>query len=251
MSLFHPVNLVCPACKASITMDAVGSVNADRRPDLRDSIIADQFQDTTCPACGKGFRLQPEFNYLDVGRGQWVGAFPAPRASDYLAAEDEVRTVFDASYGPAAPPSAQGIGEGLTVRVTFGWPALREKIIAREAGLDDVALELLKLDMLRSMPEARLGPGRELRLVRDLGADLAFVWLDSSSEGSDGDGLLVSRYAYETIASDPEPWADVRALLTNGSYVDMQKLYTGRGRDAPPEDMDATADAILAEDVDG
>ena len=34
MSLFHPVNLVCPACGAVIVMQAVGSVNADRRPDL-------------------------------------------------------------------------------------------------------------------------------------------------------------------------------------------------------------------------
>lgn len=245
MSLFHPVNLVCPHCGRAVTMQAVGSVNADRRPDFRDDILEDRFQDTTCAGCGAGFRLQPEFNYLDVGRGQWIAAMPALRMPDYLAVEDEVLAVFDSSYGSGAPRAARDIGEGLTQRLTFGWPAVREKIIANAAGIDDVALEILKLDMLRSMRQARLGPGIELRLVRDLGTDLAFAWLASASEASAGDGFLVARYAYETIASDPEPYADLRAALTDGPFVDMQKLYIGRGRGAPPE-AGPDAEAILA-----
>lgn len=245
MSLFHPVNLVCPACKGAITMPAVGSVNADRRPDLRDDIVNDRFQDTTCPSCGKGFRLQPEFNYLDVGRGQWIAAMPAPRVPEYVAVEDEVTAVFDASYGASAPAAARGIGEGLTVRLTFGWPAVREKIIAHEAGIDDVALEILKLDMIRSMPQVRIGRGIELRLVRVVGPDLVFAWLASASEGSAGDGFVVARYAYDTIASDMEPYAEVRAALTDGPFVDIQKFYLGRGRgDAEAEAVDA--EAILA-----
>ncbi len=246
MSLFHPVNLVCPHCGKAVTMQAVGSVNADRRPDFRDDILEDRFQDTICESCGKGFRLQPEFNYLDVGRGQWIAAMPGPRMPDYLEVEDEVLAVFESSYGAAAPPAARDIGAGLTRRLTFGWPALREKIIAQEAGIDDVALEILKLDMLRSMDQARLGPGVELRLVRDLGADLAFVWLATASEVSAGDGFLVARYAYDAVAADPEPYAELRASLSDGPFVDMQKLYIGRGRGAPPEPA-VDAEALLAE----
>ncbi|GGH25035.1 CpXC protein [Cribrihabitans marinus] len=246
MSLFHPVNLVCPACNAVFTMPAVGSVNADRRPDLRDDILNDSFQDTVCEACEAEFRLQPEFNYLDVGRGQWIAAMPAGRMPDYLEVEDQVSEVFETSYGSKAPKAAQEIGDGLTVRLTFGWPAVREKILTREAGIDDVALEILKLDMLRNMENARIGPGNELRLVGDMGADLAFAWIASDSEESTGDEFLVARYAYDTIASDPEPYAALREDLTDGPFVDMQKLYVGRGRGAPPL-PETDVDAILEE----
>ena len=77
MSLFQSVNLTCPSCDSLITMDSVGSVNADRRPDLRDDIIHNRFQDVTCENCGNSFRLQPNFNYLDAGRGQWIAGMPA------------------------------------------------------------------------------------------------------------------------------------------------------------------------------
>ncbi|MFN4172940.1 MAG: CpXC domain-containing protein [Pseudorhodobacter sp.] len=246
MSLFHPVNLVCPTCGTVMTMPAVGSVNADRRPDLRLAILEDRFQDVACTACAGRFRLQPEFNFLDTGRGQWIAAMPAARMPDWVAVEDEINAVWEASYGAAAPAMAREIGTGLRVRLTFGWPGLREKIVAREAGLDDAVLEILKLDMLRNMAETRLGPGIELRLVRDLGTDLAFAWIASTSEGAAGSQFLVARYAYDAIAGNPAPWAALRAELEEGPFVDLQKLYAGRGRNADP-DPEPDVDAILAE----
>ena len=69
MSLFRPVNLVCPNCKELIVMQAVGSVNADRRPDFRDAILADEFQDVTCESCQHEFRLQLLHALLDARVG--------------------------------------------------------------------------------------------------------------------------------------------------------------------------------------
>ena len=80
-------------------MAAVGSVNADRRPDLRQDILEDRFQDAACAACNKSFRLQPQFNYLDAGRGQWIAAMPANLLRDHLLLEDEARELFATSYG--------------------------------------------------------------------------------------------------------------------------------------------------------
>ena len=248
MSLFHPVNLICPQCKAALSMPAVGSVNADRRPDLRDAILEDRFQDTTCGSCGARFRLQPEFNYLHVALGQWIAAMPAARMPDYLQVEDEVLALFAAAYGAKAPAAAQGIGADLTVRLTFGWPAVRERILARAAGLDDVVVEILKLEMLRNMTEARMGPGIELRLVGDLGAELTFAWIETASEGGAGDSFAVARYAYDTIVERAADYAPLRAELEAGPFVDMQKLYMGAGRGAPPPD-EPDVDAILAEVV--
>lgn len=233
MSLFRPANLVCPNCEALIAMQAVGSVNADRRPDFRDAILDDDFQDVTCGSCGKSFRMQPQFNYLDVGRSQWIAGFPAMQMPEYLSFENEVAELFSSSYGAKAPKAAQEVGQALDVRLTFGWPAIREKIFARARKLDDVVLELLKLDVLRRLPEASLAPGIELRLV-DFVAELdqlVFVWLESASETALQE-VRVSMSAYNSIVENPEPWNGVRAILEDGAFVDMQKLYMGEGRKA-------------------
>lgn len=229
MSLFQPINLTCPNCGDLITMEAVGSVNADRRPDFRDAIMEDSFQDVTCGGCGQSFRLQPDFNYLDAGRGQWIAGMPANRMPEYLLAEDEVGNLFEQSYGGKAPAAARAVGDGLDVRLTFGWPAIREKLLAREHGLDDVVLEMAKLDMLRRMPSAPLGPGTELRLIDADDDWLSFVWLDTATEEG-GDEITVARQLYDDIADDPDGWSPIRARLTDGAFVDIQKLYMGDGR---------------------
>ncbi len=231
MSLFTEAAVTCPNCEETVVCQVVGSVNADRRPDLRDAILDDTFQVMTCNACGKSFRLQPEFNLLDVGNGQWIAAMPADRMPDYLAAEDTAAAAFDQSYGAGATPAGREIGAGLCARVTFGWPGLREKLVIRDAGLDDVVVELLKLDLLRRMPSAPLAPGTELRLVavNDDGLDL--VWLDTLSEAPQKP-MVAARELYDAIAENPDAWTPLRDALTDGGFVDMQKLYLGQGRSA-------------------
>lgn len=224
MSLFQSKNLVCPVCKSLITMDAVGSINADRRPDYRDAILANAFQDVTCSSCGAAFRLQPEFNYLDVGRGQWIASLPAVRMPNYPAAEAEAVEIFGKSYGDKAPASARDLGHALEMRVTFGWPAVREKLLIRQHGLDDVVIEMVKLDVLRRVPSAPLKPGVELRLVNVADDLLVMVWLSTATEAVIEE-LLVPRGLYDAIAADADSWAPTRAMLTDGPFVDMQRLY--------------------------
>ena len=52
MSLFETTKLPCPLCGTEVSFNAVHSVNADRRPDLRDAIIAGTFQQEACSSCG-------------------------------------------------------------------------------------------------------------------------------------------------------------------------------------------------------
>lgn len=214
-----------------MSVSAVGSVNADRRPDFREAILDNNFQDTTCDACGNSFRLQPEFNYLDAGRGQWIVALPASGFPDYLAHEDHANALFETSYGKKAPAAAQTIGKTLAVRVTFGWPAVREKLLARGYDIDDATLELMKLDLLRTLPSAPLSPGIELRLVNVTDSDMIFSWLRTEDE-EPLEQFRCSRDWYQAIFDDPEPWDLVRSKLVDGPFVDMQKVYMGNGRAA-------------------
>ncbi len=238
MSLFVEMNLTCPNCAEVFSFEAVGSVNADRRPDLRDEILEQSFQTATCSACDHEFRLEPDFNYLDVGRGQWIAALPAQALRDHLEIAAGKQAIFDLSYGDAAPSAAQGVGKDLIRRLVFGWPALREKLVLAELGFDDLLWEVAKLDLLRSLPEAPLAEGVELRLMGlseagDEEALLDLVWVRSESEEV-LNHFQVSRGLYDEIAANPDPWVPVRAMLAAGIFVDMQKLFMGDGAAAPP-----------------
>ncbi len=231
MSLFKMTSIQCPVCEATTDFQAAGSVNADRRPDLRDEIIANTFQSVACPSCGEAMRLEPILNYLDVENGLWLAAYPPRQIGDYLALEDAVQGLFDASYGDAASESAQEVGAVLQPRLTFGWPGTREKLLLRQKRLDDVAIEMLKLDLLRRLPEAPLRPGVELRVVNVSEEALNFVWVETASEEV-LQAFECNRALLAEIEGNAEGWAEIRTSLTGGLFVDMQKLYLGEGRNA-------------------
>lgn len=231
MSLFETTSIQCPVCDTLSDFQAAGSVNADRRPDLREQILDNSFQNVTCPSCGEAMRLEPIVNYLDVELGLWLAAYPPRQIGDYLTLEDEVQALFDESYGAAASASAQDVGESLLPRLTFGWPATCEKLFLRKEGLDDVVIEMLKLDLLRRLPEAPLRPGVELRVTTVSDAALGFVWIETASEEI-LQAFECSKALLAEIEGNLDAWAPIRASLTSGLFVDMQKLYLGEGRNA-------------------
>jgi hypothetical protein len=231
MSLFTSMNVQCPNCNETQNIKAVGSVNADRRPDYRDAILDESFQIVTCSKCATTFRTEPLFNYLEVAKGHWIAAMPARQMPDFLEIEDEVNATFSVSYGENAQTSARDIGKGLNPRLTFGWPAVREKILIESLGLDDVTVELLKLDLLRRLPDAPFAPGIELRVVAGDSDSLSFAWVNSGSEEVI-QSFSANRALLDEITGNQAGWAKVRSQLTNGPFVDIQKLYMGEGREA-------------------
>ncbi|WP_077036757.1 CpXC domain-containing protein [Pelomonas sp. KK5] len=231
MSLFSTTQVSCPHCGETTSIEEVGSLNADRRPDLRQQILDDTFQTAACSHCGESFRLEPDFNYMDAGRGQWIACYPGPRILDHLEAADEMGAVFENNFGPGAGKAAHELGQSLTGRVVFGWPAMREKLLAHDLAIDDVALELLKLDILRELPEIPLGTGTELRLVEAQGQDLTLAWFGPGVP--DAERVMdVELARYQDIVAHIDEWKDVADELRDSPFVDMQKLYMGPGREA-------------------
>ena len=231
MSLSSTTELQCPNCGETTSMEEFGSLNADRRPDLRDEILDDTFQTGRCSHCDQVFRLPPNFNYMDAGRGQWIAAYPEPRILDHLEAADEMSALFDKSFGESAGKAAHELGKSLTGRVVFGWPAMREKLLIRELGLDDVTIELLKLDMLREMPEIPFGAETALRLVDVAGTEMTMAWFGPGVE--DAQRVMdVDFSRYQDVAAHHDEWQALADELTDSPFVDMQKLYLGQGREA-------------------
>jgi hypothetical protein len=117
----------------------------------------------------------------------------------------------------------------LKPRVVFGWAALREKLVAADLQLDDVALELLKLALIEGLGNVPLAKGNELRLEGIRDDEIELHWINAETERI-VERMLVPREMYDGIVKDAEAWAAVRQKLETGPFVDMQKLYLGAGR---------------------
>lgn len=223
MSLFKTTTIACPACGKTIDFEAVYSVNADRRPDLRLAILAGEFQRMTCPACKARFRLDPDFNYLDVGRRQWIVAAPVAAVAEWPTRETTARELFARAYGADAPEIARDIGSALQPRLTFGWPALREKILAAMHGIDDIALEACKAVVMRSSASVPLAADTDLRLADVADGKLTMAWL-RSYDGREGSAFAVPRSELDAIAADASgAWAAFRRGFEGALFVDLNR----------------------------
>lgn len=223
MSIFRKTSLACPACKAAVEFDEVHSVNADRRPDLRLAILDDTFQQQVCPSCGRQFRLDPAFNLMDTRYGQWIDAAPLSELKNWKAREEHSRSLFNRAYGVEASEPAQEIGAALTPRITFGWPALREKLLSAENQLDDAALELCKAVVMRNS-DSPVAASSELRLIDVTDDELILAWMLSADE-SLGPTLRLSRALYEEVAADVDgDWEELKEDFANALFVDLNRL---------------------------
>ncbi|MGB5560201.1 MAG: CpXC domain-containing protein [Paracoccaceae bacterium] len=218
MSLSEIRDCPCPECAAIAPVEFFASVDAD----LRTDILTGQLQRVTCPACKAVYRPEPGLTYLDAQAGLWISARPADALARWDHEEAAAGAAFDESYGPSAPDIAQEIGTGLHPRLTFGWPALREKLMIADQGLNDVTVEMLKLSVLRNRPGNPAGQGIELRLLDVRGPVLELGWLTSA--GAEVlDVFQAQRRLYDSIATDPA-WQAMAAKLPERGFVDLQRL---------------------------
>jgi hypothetical protein len=226
VSIFNEMTVRCPACGDENAFRAVRSVNADRRADFRAAILDESFQRTTCSACGTTFRVDPDFAYVNADRGQWIAALPLVKLARWKEEEGEAKRVFDRVYGAEASPAVQAIGKKVRPRVTFGWAGLREKLVIVAQGLDDVTIELCKAAVIRGSASSPIGSDTELRLlaVDPADASLVFGWLQSTDE-AEGPKVRLPRNVYDEIGSDESgAWADLRAGVEAGLYVDLNRM---------------------------
>ena len=222
MSVFRTETVNCPSCATPVDFELVLSVNADRRPDLRDEIVAGTFQRRPCPSCGTEFRVDPEFTYMDLGHGQYIGVWPVAKRGQWQACAQKTAQTFDEALGKGASPEAKKLGARLEPRAVFGWPALTEKIIAREAGIDDRTLELAKVMVLRNGSETPVPGRRELRLVEARAEDFVLAWV-RPADGAVETALRIPRTLIAEIDAEPEPWKAMRDSVGEGLVVDFQR----------------------------
>jgi hypothetical protein len=223
MSFFQSQQIQCPSCGTPVDFDVVYSVNAVLRPDLRQAILDRTFQREACGQCGLAFRVEPEMTYLDYKRKQWILVRPFTDLAEWVDMEKYARSFFEAAFGPEAPGPSQALGRNLQVRVTFGWPAIREKLLCAEQELDDVELELFKISLIRTLDRSPLTDTTELRLLHVEPQRLGLVWLEVENE-EPREALWVPRGLYDEIAADKTGWQPLREQISAGPFVDVRRL---------------------------
>lgn len=223
MSRFRPVTLACPRCGAEAIFDRVDQVAADHRSDLRDAILAGEFQRKDCLRCGASFRLDTDFTYVDIGRGAWIVAAPLAALGEWALRERLAREQFARAFGEKAAPSTRKAAAKVRPRLVFGWPALREKLRAHAHQLDDVVLEACKAATMRQLGELPFGPDADLRLVDVSARRLVMAWVRPADSGI-GEMLGVPRSLYDEIAADARgAWAEWREGFDGALFVDLNR----------------------------
>ncbi|MCR8827337.1 CpXC domain-containing protein [Pseudosulfitobacter koreensis] len=222
MSLFTIEQAPCPNCGTIAEMEVFSSVNGDRRVDLTEAILAGTIQSYTCTKCETTFRIEPSINYLSVGEGLWMMARPLAAMAHWKDEEEIANASFDEAYGSGAPDAAKEIGELLTVRLSFGWPAFREKVLIAQHGLQDVTVEMMKLAILRTRPANPLAPGVELRLLNVRSDQFEMGWINAIT--NEPLELFTAQKALYDEVDGNGAWAQLASDLSAGSFVDTQRL---------------------------
>jgi hypothetical protein len=223
MSVIRPIEQACPACGAPLRVGFADSVNGARQPDLRAAILDDSFQRVRCETCGAASRIDPALTYLDVERNQWMLVRPAGNLAEWEQFEAQAREIHALAFGTRAGASARRIGARLSVRVTFGWPAAREKLLCAAHGIDDVELELLKLGLVRWLGDTPIDDDIELRCTAVQGDALQLVWLRAAS-GEAIESLSVPRRLLDDVARDQAGFGALRKTLGAATFVDLHRL---------------------------
>jgi hypothetical protein len=115
-------------------------------PAARQEILDGSFQVVACARCDHRMMVEGSMIYTDFERRQYV----AVETLVGMSVDDAVqrhRTIYADSF-ESGPPIAQDMGKAFRPRLVFGLPALREKLLIWDAGLDDYVVEAVKGDML-------------------------------------------------------------------------------------------------------
>ena len=223
MSIFREATLKCANCGHEQVVNVSNSVNIDRRPDLRKPILDGTFQEESCEQCGEAMRIPSGMTYIDAERGQWIAVDDIGNIPVWSSREAAMRDLWNTAYGAAAPEVAQEIGADLTPRLVFGWPALREKLVAADQSVNDLSLEILKMEILRNVAKPPLADKMELRLTGGTPEELRFTWIETENEAPVST-LAVPRNIYDDIDDQPEDWYELREKFDGALFVDMTRL---------------------------
>lgn len=161
MSTWEPHVFDCPTCGEPIRAQLLKGMHITRLPEVKAAIRDGTFQVFVCEGCNTPTHVEKPTIYTDFEAGHYIGV-ELPDTPDWAEAKQRHRKVYDQAV-LLGPPVAADLASRMRHRIVFGLRALREKVLAWDAGLDDALVEVAKLELLRA--SGTPVEAEELRLV--------------------------------------------------------------------------------------
>jgi hypothetical protein len=122
-----------------ISVNLADSLSILRTPDKREEILQGQFHKVAAPDGTSEITIEKPFLYTDLSRNEVILVKPLSERYTWRKASLKLEQVVKQLPNTVSPPETR------FKRVVFGLGELKEKLLAREAGIDDRAIELFKV----------------------------------------------------------------------------------------------------------
>jgi len=230
MSTFVLQAVPCPHCGEVAEREIAESLNGERMPEYVAAIARGAFQRFECGACHQDYVVDAPFVLIDFPQKRWLFQFPRAEEARWRHHEAVADANWHYTMVQNAPPVVEALRSGVVRRTVFGLEGLAEKLAVLESGLDDAAVEALKLAMLRDGGAFAFGARDRLRFAGADEESVRFFGVGVSEEGREAVQVLeVPRARYEGIAEDVA-WEGVRGAVGAGaSYVDIGRVLLAGG----------------------
>lgn len=115
------------------------SLSMLRTPSKREEILQGRFHKVAAPDGTNEITIEKPFLYTDLGRNEVILVKPLKERYTWRETSTELEQIVKQLPKSVSPPETR------FMRVVFGLGELREKLLAREAGIDDRTIELFKV----------------------------------------------------------------------------------------------------------
>ncbi len=207
----------CSQCRKPVEIEIFQSLNPERQKEINGLILRDQLQLGTC-TCGQQIRIEPDFVYMDISNRYCVMAKPSKDLNNFKKLALQAETTFKNML------AISNMDGGLRSRVSFGWPALKEKVLAHTHGISDVHIEMVKLAIIKQLA-ALPDPKISFRLVEITDQTLTFASYQNESPYAEMSAYQSDRSVLQSMTDYPEDWADVQSQIDRGAFIDLFAMY--------------------------
>jgi hypothetical protein len=108
-------------------------------------------------------------------------------------------------------------------RITFGWEALREKLLLSGSGLNDVTAELCKFSLIQRGRCSQPDETAELRFC-DIRTEECTIATFFPSSDEPANPQRVPRDLFDEVGRNVDEWRAAQAELSTGTFVDLKRL---------------------------
>lgn len=171
MSINHKQSVRCPKCGQLGDITVWSSITVKDSPDLKTDLLHGSVNIFRCPSCLQAALMPSPLLYHDEERKLMISFTPC---SDPLLKEQLYENVVKSS---AESGELEKL-EGYNLRFTSDFNELLEKVLIFDCGLNDKAIEVIKLMIITGEPDK--ADNRSCRFGKRDGAELEFMVTDTA-----------------------------------------------------------------------